>query len=314
MEEWKNGTNLSNFILLGFTDDPHMKLLLFLVFLVIYVITLIGNVGMILLIRIVPCLHTPMYFFLSHLSFVDTCYVSSISPQLLVNFLIPIPSISFAGCAAQMYFSVALGTAECILLAAMAIDRYVAICNPLLYSVIMNVTFCVQLVVGSYVVGFLHSIIYVASVFQLPFCNSNRISHFFCEIPPLLKLSCTDTRFIKVLLVIFSGSISMSCLLAIVVSYLYILLAILKINSATGRKKTFSTCASHLTAVTVFYGTILFVYLWPSSSHSMDLERVVSVLYTIIIPMLNPMIYSVRNREVKEALRVTMCRRKQESR
>ncbi|XP_069510312.1 olfactory receptor 5T7-like [Ambystoma mexicanum] len=309
IEEWRNGTAIAEFILLGFTDDPHMKLLLFLVFLAVYLTTLIGNVGMIILIRIVPCLQTPMYFFLSNLSFVDTCYVSCISPQLLVNFLVQIPSISIAGCAAQMYFSVAFGTAECVLLAAMAIDRYVAICNPLLYCIIMNVKHCAQLVVVSYLIGFLHPIIYVASVFQLPFCKSNRISHFFCDIPPLLKISCSDTRFIENLLFVFTGSIAMSGLIAIIVSYLYILSTILKISSTTGRKKTFSTCASHLTAVIVFYGTILFMYLRPSSSYAMDQDRVVSVFYTIVIPLLNPMIYSVRNREVKEALRVTMCRR-----
>ncbi|XP_069460686.1 olfactory receptor 5AP2-like [Ambystoma mexicanum] len=298
----RNRTNLTNFILLGFTDDPHLKLLLFLVFLAVYIITLVGNVGMIILIRIVPCLHTPMYFFLRNLSFVDTCYSSAISPQLLLNFIMPIPSISFSGCAAQMYFSVALGSTECVLLAAMAIDRYVAICNPLLYSVIMNLKGCAQLVGVSYLIGFLHSTIYVASVFQLPFCKSNRISHFFCDIPPLLKLSCTDTRFVEVLLFVFAGSLTMSCLLAIVVSYLFILSTILKISSVTGRKKTFSTCASHLTAVTMFYGTVLFMYLRPSSSYSMDQDRVVSLFYTIVIPMLNPLIYSVRNREVKEAL------------
>ncbi|XP_030043867.1 olfactory receptor 1020-like [Microcaecilia unicolor] len=256
---------------------------------------------MILVIRLIPHLHTPMYFFISNLSFLDTCYSCVIAPKMLVNFLVENPTISISGCATQLYFYVALGTTECFLLAVMAYDRYAAIYNPLLYSTKMSKRLCLQLVVLSYIGGFLHSSIYIITTFQLPFCKSNEISHFFCDILPLLKLSCVSTKTIEILLYTFTGSISMSCLIIILVSYLCILSTILKISSGEGRKKAFSTCASHVTAVTLFYGTISFMYLRPSSSYSEEQDKVVAVIYTFITPMLNPLIYSVRNKEVKAA-------------
>ncbi|XP_030043387.1 olfactory receptor 5I1-like [Microcaecilia unicolor] len=258
---------------------------------------------MILVIRFIPHLHTPMYFFISNLSFVDTCHSSVIAPQMLVNFLVANPTISFSGCATQLYFYAALGTTECLLLAVMAYDRYAAIYNPLLYSTKMSKRLCLQLVVLSYIGGFLHSCIYVISAVHLPYCKSNEINHFFCDLPPLLKLSCVSTKTIETLLNTFTGSISMCCLLIIFVSYFCILSTILKISSGEGRKKAFSTCASHITAVTLFYGTISFMYVRPSSSYSMEQDKVVAVIYTVIIPMLNPLIYSIRNKEVKIALR-----------
>ncbi|XP_030043584.1 olfactory receptor 1102-like isoform X1 [Microcaecilia unicolor] len=258
---------------------------------------------MILLIRLVPRLHTPMYFFLSSLSVVDTCYSSVIYPKMLVDFFVERTAISFSGCATQMYFFVTFGTTECFLLAAMAYDRYVAICNPLLYVVIMSKRLCLQLVVSSYIGGLLHSMIHVVATFHLPFCKSNELSHFFCDIPPLLKISCVSTEINEILLFTFTGSISLGCLLIILVSYLYILSSILKMSSGEGRQKTFSTCASHITAVILFYGTISFMYLRPSSSYSVEQDKVVSVFYTLIIPMLNPLIYSVRNKEVKASVR-----------
>ncbi|KAM4707095.1 olfactory receptor-like protein OLF1 [Discoglossus pictus] len=256
-----------------------------------------------MLIRRDTRLHKPMYFFLGHLSFLDTCYSSVISPKMLMNFLQVISSISFFGCATQSFFFVALGSAECILLAGMAYDRYVAICNPLLYVVIMTRPLCFWLVAGSYIGGFLHSIIYVSFTFKLPFCKSHEIDHFFCDIPQLLKLSCVDTTYIEILLFAFTGSIGMSCLILITVSYVLIMSSILKMTTVERRMQTFSTCASHLTAVNIFYGTILFIYLRPQSMYNTNQDRVVSVFYTIIIPMLNPLIYSVRNKEVKLSLR-----------
>ncbi|XP_030043585.1 olfactory receptor 1102-like isoform X2 [Microcaecilia unicolor] len=298
-----NHSVVNEFLLLGFTDVPEQRVVLFLLFLAIYSLTLLGNLGMILLIRLVPRLHTPMYFFLSSLSVVDTCYSSVIYPKMLVDFFVERTAISFSGCATQMYFFVTFGTTECFLLAAMAYDRYVAICNPLLYVVIMSKRLCLQLVVSSYIGGLLHSMIHVVATFHLPFCKSNELSHFFCDIPPLLKISCVSTEINEILLFTFTGSISLGCLLIILVSYLYILSSILKMSSGEGRQKTFSTCASHITAVILFYGTISFMYLRPSSSYSVEQDKVVSVFYTLIIPMLNPLIYSVRNKEVKASVR-----------
>ncbi|XP_029435990.1 olfactory receptor 1102-like, partial [Rhinatrema bivittatum] len=298
-----NQTVVTEFLLLGFTNDPEEKLILFLVFLALYILTLVGNLGMILVISFVSRLHTPMYFFLSSLSIVDTCYSSAIVPKMLSNFLVVNPVISIFGCAIQMYFFVALGSTECFLIAAMAYDRYAAICNPLLYAVIMSKRLCIQLVVSSYIGGFLNSIVHMTATFRLPFCKSNQISHIFCDIPPLLKLSCVSTKINELLLFTLTGSIAMGCLLIILVSYICILSAILKISSGAGRQKTFSTCTSHLTAVALYYGTGTFAYLHPSSTYSVEQDKVVSVIYTIIIPMLNPLIYSMRNKEVKSALK-----------
>ncbi|XP_029435986.1 olfactory receptor 1052-like [Rhinatrema bivittatum] len=298
-----NQTLAIEFLLLGFTEFPEEKLSLFLVFLAVYILTLVGNLGMILVIQLAPRLHTPMYFFLSSLSFVDTCYSSISAPKMLADFLVESPAISFSGCAAQLYFFVAFGTTESFLLAAMAYDRYAAIYNPLLYSITMSKRLCLQLVALSFIGGFLHSSIYVIAIFRLPFCKSNEINNFFCDILSLLKLSCVSTKIIEILLFAFTGSISMTCLLIILISYFYILSTILKISSREGRQKAFSTCASHFTIVTLSYGTISFIYLRPSTSHSVEQDKVVSLIYTNIIPMLNPLIYSVRNKEVKAALR-----------
>ncbi|XP_029435460.1 olfactory receptor 1020-like [Rhinatrema bivittatum] len=258
---------------------------------------------MILVIRLEPRLHTAMYFFLSSLSFVDICYSSVIAPKMLSDFLDESPTISFSGCATQLYFFVALGTTECFLLAVMAYDRYAAIYNPLLYSTTMSRRLCLQLVVVSFIGGFLHSSIYVTATFHLPSCKTNEIGHFFCDILPFLKLSCVTSKIIEILLFVFTASISLSCLLIILASYFCILSTILKISSGGGRQKALSTCASHITVVILFYGTISFMYLRPSTSYSVEQDKVVSLIYTSITPMLNPLIYSVRNKEVKAALR-----------
>ncbi|XP_067406783.1 olfactory receptor 8U3-like [Emydura macquarii macquarii] len=289
-------------------DHPELQVPLFFLFLVIYVITLVGNLGMILLIRSNSQLHTPMYFFLSHLSFVDVCYSSVITPKMLVNFLAKSKVISFVGCAVQFCFFAGLGGTECLLLAVMAYDRYMAICNPLIYTVVMSRRSCSWLVSLSYGSSFLNSVAQTISTCQLPFCGPNAINNFFCDIMPLLKLSCIPTQVNEIVIFAAACFLGICSCLTILVSYFYVLSSMLKIHSTEGRRKAFSTCASHLTAVTIFYGTLFFIYLRPGSSHSQDTDKVASVFYTVVIPMLNPLIYSVRNREVKAALRKAMLK------
>ncbi|XP_004443706.1 PREDICTED: olfactory receptor 1020-like [Ceratotherium simum simum] len=297
-----NHTTVTEFILLGFRDYPELQCLLFIVFLVIYMITVFGNLGMILLIKIDSHLHTPLYFFVSNLSLVDFCYSSAVTPTMLVNFWVENTVISFNECAAQFFFFASFAGTEGFLLAVMAYDRYVAICKPLLYTVTMSPHLNVLLVLATYLAGFMNAAIHTGFTFQLSFCHSNVINHFFCDILPLLKLSCSDTRVNEIVMIAFASFNELSCLLTLLISYLYILIAILRIHSAEGKHKAFSTCASHLMTVTIFFGTILFMYLRPSSSSSMDQDKVVSVFYTVVIPVLNPLIYSLRNREVKSSL------------
>ncbi|XP_053325473.1 olfactory receptor-like protein OLF1 [Spea bombifrons] len=301
--DWSGNISFPEFSLLGFTQNEESTFPLFCIFFFMYIITLLTNIFMVVLIKTFNHLHTPMYFFLGQLSFLDTCYSSVISPRMLINFFTKDRSISITGCAAQMYFFVALGSTESFFLAAMSYDRYVAVCKPLLYIVTMTKPTCISLIVVSYVIGLLHSLIYVIYIFKLPFCKSHGIDHFFCDVLPLLKLSCSDTTLIEILLFTFTGSICMSCLLLIVVSYLLIISTILKIRSAKGRIQTFSTCTSHITVVSIYFGTILFMYLRPREKYKSNQDVVISVFYTIVIPLLNPIIYSVRNREVKTAIR-----------
>ncbi|XP_066110040.1 olfactory receptor 5J2 [Saccopteryx bilineata] len=299
----KNFTVVTEFILLGLTNDAHLKVVLFVLFLVVFAIALVGNLGMIFLIRITPMLHTPMYFFLSCLALVDACFASAIAPKMLVNLLVVKGTISFLACMVQhLCFGVFVTTEGC-LLSVMAYDRYVAIANPLLYSVAMSEGKCVGLVVGSWLCGIINSLVHTISLGRLSFCRLNVVNHFFCDIPSLLKLSCSETSMNELLLLTFSGVIAMATFLVVMISYLFIVLAILKIRSAAGRQKAFSTCASHLTAVTIFYGTLSFNYIQPSSQYSVEQEKVVSVFYTLVIPMLNPLIYSLRNKEVKNAVK-----------
>ncbi|XP_044537885.1 putative olfactory receptor 5AK3 [Gracilinanus agilis] len=299
-----NGTRVTEFILLGFEVRRELQYVLFLVFLVIYVTSLVGNVGMILLIKGDARLHTPMYFFLQNLAFADLCYTSAITPKMLLNFLVSDKSISFSGCVIQLYVYSTFATVECYLLAVMAVDRYVAICYPLRYPVIMSQRACILLVTGSCFMGFLNTTTHIGLLLSLSFCNSNIINHFFCDGPPILALSCSNIDVNIIVLVIFVGFNLSSTLLVVFLSYVYILAAILRMSSASGRLKAFSTCASHLTAVTIFYGTLFYMYLQPSSSESQENDKVASVFYGIVIPMLNPLIYSLRNKEVKEAVKV----------
>nr|XP_048691102.1 olfactory receptor 5W2-like [Caretta caretta] len=305
MEEG-NHSEVTEFILSGLTDRPELQVPLFLVFLLIYVISLVGNGGMILLITIDPRLHTPMYFFLRNLSFCDLCLSLIISPKMLLNFLAERKSISYMACAVQMYLSFVFGDVECLLLAVMAYDRYVAICNPLFYTVTMSRQLCKQLVAGVYAVGVVDSMIYTCCTFRLSFCSSNIINHFFCDVLPLLALSCSDTRINEIVMFALMSCITGSSFVTVLLSYVYIISTILQIRSAEGRHKAFSTCTFHLTSVVLSFGTLLFMYLRPTSSYSMDRDKVASVFYTLVIPMLNPLIYSLRNTEVKDALRKAM--------
>ncbi|XP_073433037.1 olfactory receptor 8U9-like [Dendrobates tinctorius] len=302
MAEW-NSTHFTEFILLGLTDNRKLEIALFVLFLIFYILTITGNLGILVAIRADSRLHTPMYFFLNNLSFLDLCYATVITPKTLVNFMSKSKTIGYKECAVQMYFFAASVTTECFLLGIMAYDRYVAICNPLLYSVVMSKRICLQFVAGAYTLGYLNATIHTITTFRLPFCKTNKIDHFYCDVPPLLKLSCTKTTMNEILMFIFGGFTETSSLTTIIVSYTYIISSILRIRSAEGRKKAFSTCASHFTAVTIFYSTILFMYLRPSSTYSMDQDRVASVFYSVIIPMLNPLIYSLRNNEVAQALK-----------
>nr|XP_025734093.1 putative olfactory receptor 5AK3 [Callorhinus ursinus] len=301
--EQNNGTQVTEFILLGFAGQCKSWHILFIVFLVIYVATLVGNMGMILLIKIDSCLHTPMYFFLQHLAFVDLCYTSAITPKMLQNFVETEQSISFIGCMVQLLVYGAFATTDCYILAAMAVDRYVAICNPLRYPTVMSQTVCVQLLVGSYFIGFLNASVNTSFTFSLNFCKSNKINHFFCDEPPLLALSCSNIDFNIMLVTVFVGFNLMFTVQVVIFSCIHILAAILKISSAAGRKKAFSTCISHLTAITVFYGTLSYMYLHHGTKESQEQEKVASVFYGIMIPMVNPLIYSLRNQDVKEALK-----------
>ncbi|CAM5118432.1 unnamed protein product, partial [Eretmochelys imbricata] len=281
MEEG-NHSEATEFILSGLTDRPELQVPLFVVFLLIYGITLVGNGGMILLITVDPRLHTPMYFFLRNLSFCDLCFSSIISPKMLMNFLAERKSISYTACAVQMYLSIAFADVECLLLAVMAYDRYVAICNPLLYTVAMSRQLCKQLVAGVYAVGVVDSMIYTCCTFRLSFCSSNIINHFFCDVLPLLALSCSDTRINDIVMFVSMCCIQVISFVTVLLSYVYITSTILQIRSAEGRHKAFSTCTFHLTTVVLFYGSSLFMYLRPTSSYSTDTDKVASVFYTLV--------------------------------
>ncbi|KAG5199643.1 hypothetical protein JEQ12_006122 [Ovis aries] len=290
-----NHTMVTEFVILGLTEHPTLCSIFFVVFLGIYVATILGNISIITLIHRSPELHTPMYLFLSHLAFVDIGYSSSVTPIMIVSFLEVRTTIPVAGCIAQLGSDVIFGTAECFLLAAMAYDRY----SP---------TVCVILLIASYLGGCVNASSFIGCLLSLTFCGPNKINHFFCDLPPLVKLSCTHVYVAEISPAISAGSIIVITLFTIIVSYLYILLSVLKMCSTEGRSKAFSTCTSHLTAVTLFYGTVTFVYVIPKSSYSPDHIKVVSVFYTVVIPMLNPLIYSLRNKEVKEAMRKLMTR------
>ncbi|XP_039101028.1 olfactory receptor 9I1-like [Hyaena hyaena] len=298
-----NITTVTEFILMGFTDFHMLEVPLFLMFLIFYIITLLGNVGMIILIQVDIQLHTPMYFFLSHLALLDACYASVITPQILATLATGKMAISYGQCATQFFFFTLCAATECFLLAVMAYDRYFAVNNPLFYTVAMNPRICWSLVAGVYVCGMSGSILRTACTFTLSFCDHNQINFFFCDLPPLLKLACNDTTNTEIVIIFFGNFVILANALIILISYLLIIKAILKVKSPGGKAKTFSTCASHLTAVALFFGTLIFMYLQSGSGKSLEEDKVVSVFYTVVIPMLNPLIYSLRNKDVNAAFR-----------
>ncbi|CAD7670918.1 unnamed protein product [Nyctereutes procyonoides] len=306
--ETKNATELEAFVLTGLTYQPEWQIPLFLVFLVIYLITIVGNLGLIALICNDPQLYIPMYLFLGSLAFVDAWISSTVTPKMLVNFFAKSWTISLSECMVQFFFFTTGATTECFLLATMAYDRYVAICKPLLYPVIMTNRLSMQLLVSSFVGGFLHAIIHVGFLFRLTFCNTNIIHHFYCDIMPLFKISCMDPSINILIVYIFSGSIQMLTILIVLISYTLVLFIILKKKSLQGIRKAFSTCGAHLLSVSLYYGPLLFMYVRPRSAQADDQDMMDSLFYTVIIPVLNPVIYSLRNKKVIDSLRKILKR------
>ncbi|XP_076975776.1 olfactory receptor 8K3-like [Tamandua tetradactyla] len=297
-----NLTVLNEFILMGITDRPELQAPLFGLFLIVYLISVVGNLGLIILTMMDSRLQTPMYFFLKHLAFTDLGYSTAVGPKMLVNFVMDENAISYRFCATQLAFFVMFIISELFILSAMAYDRYVAICSPLLYTTIMSQTVCWVLVAIPYLYSTFISLLVTIKIFNLKFCGFKVIRHFYCDSLPLLSLLCSNTKEIELIVQIFSVFNLISSLFIVLVSYLLILVAILRMHSAEGRHKAFSTCGSHLTVVVVFYGTLIFMYVQPQSSHSFDTDKVASIFYTLFIPMLNPLIYNLRNKDVKCAL------------
>ncbi|XP_077020820.1 olfactory receptor-like protein OLF3 [Tamandua tetradactyla] len=297
----ENKTSATEFILLGLSSAWDTQVSLFVLFSVMYLVTALGNFLIMLLIILDSRLHTPMYFFLINLSLVDVSYSTSIVPQMLVHFLAERKSIPLLNCAAQLFFSLALGGIEFFLLAVMACDRYVAVCIPLRYSAIMHGRLCTRLAITSWVSGSINSLMHTSMTFQLPTCTNKFIDNIYCELLTVIKLACVDTSFNKVIIMVSSIVLLMTPFCLVILSYIQIITTILKIQSSEGRKKAFQTCASHLTVVTLCYGTAIFTYLQPQSGPSVLQEKLISLFYAILMPMLNPMIYSLRNKEVKGA-------------
>ncbi|XP_008844194.1 olfactory receptor 1361-like [Nannospalax galili] len=298
-----NQTSVSEFLLLGLSRQPQQQQPLFLLFLIMYLATILGNLLIILAIGTDSRLHTPMYFFLCNLSFVDVCFSSTTVPKVLAIHVLGSQAISFSGCLTQLYFLCVFADMDNFLLAVMAYDRFVAICHPLHYTTKMTRQLCVLLVVGSWIVANLNGLLHTLLMARLSFCADNIIPHFFCEVTPLLKLSCSDTHLNELMLLYVAGLIMIAPFLCILVSYILIACAILRVSSTSGKWKAFSTCSSHLAVVCLFYGTIISLYFNPSSSHSSGKDMAAAVMYTVVTPMLNPFIYSLRNRDMKGALR-----------
>ncbi|KAM4808034.1 olfactory receptor 5V1-like [Rhinophrynus dorsalis] len=297
-----NLTITTDFLILALSDLPKVKVLLFCILLLIYVLTLAGNVTIIFVTQQDKNLHKPMYFFLCNLSFLDICYTSTTMPKMLQVLLIERKSISFFGCIAQMYFFITFVGTECVLLCVMSYDRFLAICHPLQYTLLMNPTVCIILAGISWLSGLLNSFVHTVFTFHLNFCGSKKINYFFCDIPPLLSLSCEDTSINETLLLSIGVLIGWAPFLCIIASYIYIIFTIIKIRSTDGRQKAFSTCVSHLTVVVIYYGSAIFSYVRPVSTYSLKKDRLISVLYSVVSPMLNPLIYTLKNQDVKNAM------------
>ncbi|XP_030189539.1 olfactory receptor 6M1-like [Lynx canadensis] len=303
----RNQSTLSEFTLVSLPVIQELQVLLFVILLLVYMLIITGNIVIISLIWTDNRLQTPMYFFLSNLSFLDILFTTTIAPKLLACLLEKKKTISFAGCITQVYFYFFLGTVEFILLAVMSFDRYVAICNPLRYTIIMNSRVCLLLVLGCWAGAFLSVLCPTIVVSRLPYCH-REISHFFCDIAPLLQVACIDTHFIEMINFLLSSLVVLSSLVLTTTSYTYIISTIMRIPSAQGRQKAFSTCASHITVVSIAYGSSIFMYVRPNQSHSLDFDKVTAVLTTVVTPLLNPFIYSLRNEKVKEVLKESVSR------
>ncbi|XP_053555877.1 olfactory receptor 2B6-like [Bombina bombina] len=302
-EKFENTTLVEGFILLGLVTRPSLEKLLFVILAATYIMTIIGNFLIIGIIRIDSRLHTPMYFFLLHLALIETLYTTTVTPNTLKNLLHEDKRISFAGCLIQMFLFISLGGSECVLLGTMAYDRYVAICHPLLYPTIMNQSFCLQLALTCWAIGLLNSLMHTILTSRLPFCNDFHIQHYFCEIPAILKLSCQDIFLNELLVFIFGGCITVSSLTLTLVSYASVVTTVLRIPGKTMKYKTFSTCSSHLIVVSIFFGTVISIYLFPVSQSSTDHDRVISIVYGVLTPLFNPIIYSFRNKEFQKAMK-----------
>ncbi|XP_067414792.1 olfactory receptor 11A1-like [Emydura macquarii macquarii] len=303
-----NQTTITEFILLGFGDLPQLQTLLFLLFLVIYVVTVAGNIVIVALVVTDQHLHTPMYFFLGNLSCLETCYTSTLLPKMLASLLTGDRTISFSGCITQFYIFGSLAGTECLLLSVMSYDRYLAICKPLHYAALMNGRICLQMTAGSWVSGFLASLPTIFLISQFTFCGPDELDHFFCDLSPIIKLACSDTHSLEVSTIILCSILTLPPFLLTLASYVSIIITILQIPSTIGRQKAFSTCSSHLIVVTVFYGTLVTVYLLPYSDALQNLNKMFSVFYGVLTPLVNPLIYSLRNQEVKQALRKAVLR------
>ncbi|XP_014651781.1 PREDICTED: olfactory receptor 2W3-like [Ceratotherium simum simum] len=293
------------FILLGFSDRPRLEQILFVFVLIFYLVTLVGNIVIILVSRWDPCLHTPVYFFLTNLSFLDLCFTTSSIPQLLFNLSSPDKTISYTGCAIQLFMFLGLGGTECVLLAVMAYDRFAAICKPLHYSVIMHSQLCGKLVSVAWGVGLLNYLVMSPVTMKLPRCGRCRVKHFLCEMPALIKIACVDTVAVESTIFILSVIIVLVPPSLILISYSYIALAVLRIKSVAGIRKAFHTCGSHLTVVSLFYGNIIYMYMQPGNNSSQDQGKflILTLFYNLVTPMLNPVIYTLRNKDVKGALK-----------
>ncbi|XP_027673792.2 olfactory receptor 11A1-like [Chelonia mydas] len=301
--EGENQTSISEFILLGFGNLPGLQILFFLLFLGIYIVTMAANLVIVVLVVVDQHLHSPMYFFLGNLSWLEICYSSTIVPRMMASFLTGDRTVSVTGCMVQFYWFGVLLTVECYLLVSMSYDRYLAICKPLRYATLMNGRFCMQLTAGSWLSSFIILAIIIYLVSQLAFCGPNEIDNFFCDLTQMINLSCSDTGLVNLATLIFSSTNIILPFLLTLASYVYIISTILRISSITGKQKAFSTCSSHLIMVTIYYGTLITVYMLPNTGALRILNKFVSVLYTVLTPLINPLIYSLRNKKVKEALR-----------